>query len=84
MSEMQVGVISHYYGKLSVGIIELTEALKVGDTVRIKGMHDDFTQLVDSMQIEHAKIQEAKSGDAVGIIVQKKVHPNDKVYRVVP
>jgi len=83
MYEQEIGVVSHYYGKLSVGIIDLKEPLKVGDTIHVKGAHDDFTQKVESMQIEHDKIEEGKAGEAVGIKVAKKVHPNDKVYKVV-
>ena len=77
-----IGKISHYFGKINVGIIELTDSLKVGDKVHIKGHSDDFEQTVDSMQIEHDKIQEAKAGDSVGIKVANRVHENDLVYKV--
>lgn len=83
MEEKEIGVISHYFGKISVGIIDLKDSLKVGDTIHVKGAHDDFTQTVDSLQIEHEKIQEGKKGDAVGVKVGQRVHPNDKVYKVI-
>lgn len=52
--ETPVGRITHYYSHLNVGIIELTEGeLYVGDVIHIKGKHTDFTQTVDSIQIEH-------------------------------
>ena len=82
MNEKEVGVISHFFGKVSVGIIELSDALKVGDSIRIKGAHDDFSQKIDSMQIEHASVQEAKKGDSVGIKVAQPVHVNDRVYKI--
>ena len=82
MKEQEIGAISHYFNKISVGIIELTGELKVGDTIHIKGAHDDFTQTIDSMQIEHDKVDKAKKGDAVGIKVAQKVHEHDKVYLV--
>lgn len=82
MAEKEIGVISHYFNHLEVGIITLSDALKVGDTIRIKGAHDDFTQTVDSMQVEHKDVQEGKAGDAVGIKVTQKVHEHDKAYRV--
>ena len=78
----EVGKITHYYGHLNVGIIELSDALKVGDKIRIKGHTSDFTQDVKSMQIEHADVSEGKRGDMVGIKVSQKVHPHDKVYKV--
>lgn len=62
MEEKQVGVMTHYYGHINVGIIELSDALKVGDTIHVKGHATDFTQAVDSMQVEHAGVQEAKAG----------------------
>ncbi len=82
MEEKKIGVITHYFGHISVGIIELSAPLKVGDTIRIKGAHDDFTQSIDSMQIEHDSVESAEKGDAVGIKVIQKVHPNDEVYLV--
>ena len=82
MQEKEIGVITHYFGKVSVGIIRLSDTLKVGDTIHIKGAHDDFSQTVNSMQIEHQEVNEGKKSDEVGIQVVQKVHPNDKVYKV--
>lgn len=83
MEEKAIGKIVHYFGHVSVGVIELTDALKVGDKIRIKGAHDDVTQDVASMQIEHVNVAEAKSGDHVGIKVPQKVHQHDIVYKVI-
>jgi putative protease len=82
MVEKEVGIVTHYFGKISVGIIQLKDVLRVGDTIHVRGVHDDFNQIVDSIQIEHLKVNEAKEGDCVGIKVAQKVHPNDKVYKV--
>jgi len=82
MPEEEIGKITHYYNNLEVGLIELTASLKIGDAIHIKGAHDDFTQPVESMQIEEDKIEEGKAGDTVGIKVAQKVHENDKVYKV--
>lgn len=78
----EVGKITHYYGHLGVGIIELSDTLRAGDRIRIKGHTSDFTQNAASLQIEHANVPEGKRGDQVGIKVSQKVHPNDKVYKV--
>jgi putative protease len=83
MPEQEIGKITHYYGHIGVSLVELTDSLKVGDTIHIKGHSEDFTQNVDSMQIEHASVNEAKSGDVVGLKVLQKVHPQDKVFKVV-
>ena len=82
MEEKLIGRVTHYFGKPSVGIIELEDTLKVGDTVHIKGAHDDFTQKVKSMQIEHENIEQAGPGDVVGIKVTSRVHEHDKVFKV--
>jgi len=83
MQEKEIGMVTHYYGRLSVGIVELRDSLKIGDTVHIKGHTDDFTETVESMQIEHADVTEAKAGDLIGINVTQKVHTHDKVYKVI-
>lgn len=83
MQEQEIGKIAHYYGNISVGIIELLDTLKVGETIHIKGHSSDFTQGVDSMQIEHTTVSEAKTGDSVGIKITQKAHPGDSVFRVI-
>lgn len=82
MKEKEIGVVTHYFGNISVAIIQLKSRLKVSDTIHITGAHDDLTQEVSSMQIEHESIEQAGKGDFVGIKVKSKVHPNDKVYLV--
>jgi translation elongation factor EF-1alpha len=83
MQEKEIGKITHYYGHIGVGIIELSDTLKLGESIHVKGHSSDFTQPVDSMQIEHAGVSEAKSGDSIGIKVGQKVHPGDKVLKVI-
>lgn len=82
MEEKEIGIITHYFGKISVGIIKLNAPLKVGNTIHIKGTHDDFTQTINSMEIEHETVEVAKEGDLVGIKVAQQVHTNDKVFIV--
>lgn len=83
MEEKEIGKITHYFGHISVGIIELKDELKVGDKIRIKGHTTDLTEEITSMQIEHASVTEGKAGDSVGIKVAQKVHPNDRVYKLI-
>ena len=83
MEEQEIGVVDHFFGKISVGIIKLSGALKVGDTIHIKGKQADFSQNVESMRIEFDNVTEAKEGDKVGIKVTEPVHTNDKVYKVI-
>jgi len=81
--EKSIGKISHFFGNISVGIIELAGNLNVGDKIHIKGSSTDFEQTIDSMQIEHEDVSNAKKGDAVGIKVAQKVKEGDGVYKVI-
>ncbi|MFH1768506.1 MAG: hypothetical protein ABH858_05045 [Candidatus Omnitrophota bacterium] len=83
MEEQAIGVVDHFFGKISVGIIKLSGALKVGETIHIKGKQADFSQEVESMRIDFDNVTEAKEGDKVGIKVVQPVHANDKVYKVI-
>ena len=74
------GKVVHFFGKISVAAIDLTDTLKVGDTISVEGAHTQVTQTVESMQIEKESINEAKAGDAVGIRVKDKVREGDQVY----
>ncbi len=77
-----IGKISHYFGKIGVAVIELSNNLKIGDTIKLVGGEADFTQIVESMEVEHKKIKEAKPGDSVGLKIQQKVREGYKVYKL--
>jgi len=80
--EQEVGKVSHYYTTIGVAVVELSKALKHGDTIRIKGHTTDFQQKIASMQAEHKKITEAKPKQSVGLKVTEHVRPNDVVYKL--
>ena len=85
MSEQLIGTVTHYFGKAQVAGIEITEGeLHVGDTIHVIGHTSDFTQQVDSMQIDRAPVESAGVGDQIGIRVTEHAREHDKVYRVVP
>lgn len=77
-----IGKISHYFGKIGVAVIELSDTLKVGDNIRIAGGEVDFTQVIDSLEIEHEKVETAKKGDSVGLKINQKVREGYKVYKL--
>ena len=78
-----VGKVIHYFGNLGVAVIELSDTLKVGDEIRIVGgVETDFTQKVDSMEIEHKKMKKAKKGDMIGLKMKEKVREGYKVYKL--
>lgn len=77
----EIGKITHYFANINVAVISLDKPLSKGDEIHIKGATTDFFQKVDSMQIEHDKIEKAKKGDQIGIKAQDRVRENDKVYK---
>ncbi len=83
MKEQRIGVVSHYFGHAGVAAVVLEDILSAGDTIHIKGHVTDFTQTVDSIQIEHKSISEAKKGEDIGIKVREHVREHDVVYKVV-
>ncbi len=81
--EEKVGEVFKYFRKPEVAAIKIRSGkLEVGDTVRFKGEHTDFTQEVESMQIDQDSVEKVEAGDDVGIKVKERVRPNDEVFRV--
>lgn len=76
----RVGKVVHWFGKVSVAVVELESDLKVGDTVHFEGAHTDFHQEVDSMQIEHEPIEQASAGEEVAIKVKERVRAGDTLH----
>jgi len=82
MAEERIGVVSDYFAHVNVAGIELSGPLRVGDRIHIKGHTTDFEQVVESMQIEHEQVEEAKIGDAVGIKLNDRCRHGDEVFKV--
>lgn len=77
-----IGKVSHYFTKIGVGVIELTDSLSVGDKISIEGATTDIQQTIKSMQINHKDVKKAKKGDSIGLKVKDRVRPNDNVYKI--
>ena len=83
-TEEKVGIVDAYYAKIGVAGIRLTEgALQVGDQIRIHGHTTDFTQTVESMQVEHKPIQRAERGSEVALKVRDRVRLHDQILKVI-
>ncbi len=83
MAEQLIGKVTHYFGKAQVAAIKISDGqLRVGDTIHIVGHTSDFTQKVESMQIEHASVESAKVGDEIGTRVVEHAREHDEVYLV--
>ncbi|MCH7730313.1 hypothetical protein IID21_02155 [Patescibacteria group bacterium] len=83
MADLKIGKVTHYYDKIGVAIVELGAALSVGDKVKfVRGGEDLFEQAVESMQIEHKKVDSAKKGDVVGLKADKEIREGAEVFKI--
>jgi len=83
MVEEKIGIIEHFFTNINVAAIKIINGqLTVGDTIHIVGAHTDFTQKINSMQIDNSSVQSVGPGDAVGIKVKDRVREHDVVYKV--
>lgn len=82
MADFKVGKITHYFDKIGVAVVELTDRMAVGDSVKISGHNNEFTMTVGSMQVEHEKINEAKKGDTIGMKIDQEAKEGDEVYKL--
>ncbi len=82
MEEKLIGKVTHYFKKIGVAVLELSDEIKLGDTIHIKGHSTDFTQKVVSMQIEHKPIEVGRPGDNIAIKVDDVVKEHDLVFKV--
>jgi putative protease len=79
----QVGEVFTYFSKVGVAGVKVTNGtLKVGNKIKIKGATTDMELTINSMQINRENVEEAKEGDEIGIKVEDRVRPGDKVYLV--
>jgi translation elongation factor EF-Tu-like GTPase len=78
----RIGVVTHYYNHLSVAILKLEKGvLRVNDHIHIKGHTSDFAQPVDSMEIDHVHVNEARPGQSFGLRVREHAREHDVVYK---
>ena len=81
MSEPRaIGKVIHYWTRLGVAGVDLTDSLKMDDQVHFLGTTTDFQQRVTSMQLNKRFINEAYAGQQIGILVADRVRPGDTVY----
>jgi len=78
----EIGKVTHYFSKIGVSIIELSDGLKVGDKIAIEKGDVSFQQEVTSMHIEHDPVEEAKAGESVGLKVDQPAREGSVVYRI--
>ncbi len=83
MPEQRIGTVVHFFKGPSVAIVRLTDGeLAVGDRVRFHGHTTEFTEQVNSMEVDHKKVERAKVGEEVAIQVTDRARQHDQVFKV--
>ena len=86
-SKQFIGKIHHYYPKIQVGLLKLnTGKLKKEDEIFIIGKTTGIIKTkIQSMQINHQPIIEAKKGDEIGIklLSDSICRKGDEVYKII-
>jgi len=74
----EVGEVFTYFSRVGVAGINVTGTFKTGDKIKI----GDLEFVIESMEIDRKKVEEAKPGDSVGIKTPEKVKKGEKVYKL--
>lgn len=78
-----IGKVVHYYDKLGVAIVDLASGgIKAGDEVKFKRGDEEFTQKIESLQVDHKEVDSVKKGDSFGLKVDKPTKVGTEVYLV--
>lgn len=80
--ETRIGRIAHFYNRISVAVLSLTDRLNVGDKILIEGHSTELVQEVTSMEIEHKKVISVGPGDEVALKVDEPVKEGDIIYKI--
>lgn len=82
--EKTLGKVTHFFDKISVAIIALTEALTVGEKIKfVDEKHGvNFEQTVDSLQLDHKELTRADSGTEVATKTIQPVKEGTLVYKL--
>mgnify|MGYP001767206763 CR=1 FL=1 len=73
-----------FFAKPSVAAVHITEGdLQVGDSIKFSGHTTEFTELIQSMEVDNKPVQKAVAGDSIGLKVSDRVRPGDEVFKIV-
>jgi putative protease len=81
----RLGVVTHYFDHPCVAVVRLEcGSLRIGDVIHFQGHTTDFRQTVDSLEVDHAPVNEVGPNDDFGLKVAERVREHDVVYKVRP
>lgn len=80
--ETCIGIVTHFYNRIGVAVLSLSDTLNLNEMVHFLGYSTDFYQKVSSMEVEHRKILSAGAGMEVALKVDEVVRRGDEIYLV--
>ena len=81
--EVKVGEIVKYFAKPSVAAIKVTNGeIVLGDELHYKGASTDFSEVIETMEVDNKSVLKALPGMLLGIKVNERVRPKDIVFKV--
>ena len=83
MKEIEIGVVTHYYTRIGVAVLELNAGLNVGESIHILGRITDLVQRVASIEIDHQQVQSVAPGADVALKVDDYVRVGDTVFKLI-
>ena len=82
MEEKPLGKVVHYYDKAMVAVIRLDDGgLKVGDELRFVKFPEEFSQAIQSMQIEREAVDSAEKGQEIAVKVSQPAKEGTVVFK---
>ncbi|HEY4497497.1 MAG TPA: hypothetical protein VJC20_01940 [Candidatus Paceibacterota bacterium] len=82
MEEKEVGKVIHWYDKIGVAVVKLSDTLTTGDKIKVKRGENEAEDSVLSMQVDHKDVPSAKAGDEVAVKISGKAKEGACVCRV--
>ncbi|HNZ64228.1 MAG TPA: hypothetical protein PKJ10_00210 [Smithella sp.] len=85
MAEKKIGEVMKFFSKPSVAAVKITDGeLHIGDSIKFSGHTTDFTDVIQSMEVDNKSVPKAVAGDFIGVKVSDRVRPGDEVFKVTP
>jgi translation elongation factor EF-Tu-like GTPase len=82
-TEEHVGEVTDYYENSHAAAVHVDEGrLEVGDIVHFKGPHTELEEPVESLEINHHKVDAVHEGQDAGIWVRQPVEKGAEVLLV--
>jgi putative protease len=85
MAEIKIGEVMKYFSKPSVAAVKLVAGdLIIGDSLKFSGHTTDFTDVINSMEVDNKAVQKAVAGESIGLKVSNRVREGDEVFKIIP